>query len=235
MNKLNPSQFLLLLVVSFLTRTLSAQVKQKTANIVVNRDDETVKTQMLNQKSSFVASSDRTYFWFGTQKLMETTGGYDGRLIHGTYASFYLNNQLKEKGHFRYGLRNKEWKYWYPDGKLKEVITWKNGVKNGRYELYNDAGQKMATGCFKNNKLNGTFITYLPAGNILEKKKFKNGEEVVTPIRDKTNTRRIKKERHATDSTGKSSFFKFNFLHKKKKKNEKPAAAQDEKKKSITS
>jgi hypothetical protein len=150
----------------------------KQFNITINFDDYTVKTQMLKENKNIRVNNDCMYMWYGSQKIIETKGGYDGRLIHGTYRAFYLNDQLKEQGQIKYGLRNKEWKYWYPDGKLKEVITWKKGVKNGAYYLYNDYGQLVAKSHFKNDKLHGNFYTYGPTGKITDKKKYKKGDEV---------------------------------------------------------
>jgi len=165
--------------------------KIKQFNITVNYPDYTIKTQMLSQNREFAVNNERTYLWYASQKIMETKGGYDGRLIHGKYRSFYLNNQLKEQGLVRYGLKHGEWKYWYPDGKLNELIHWKKGVKNGRYHLYNDNGELMAKGHFKKDKLHGRFYTYGANGKIIEKKKYKNGTEVYS----KTKKIKSKKEK----------------------------------------
>lgn len=157
--------------------------KLKQFNVTVNYEDNTVKTQMLSQNKDIKVNNDRIYMWYGSQKIMETKGGYEGKLIHGKYTVFYLNNQLKEQGQIKYGLKNKEWKYWYPDGKLREVITWKDGFKNGAYAIYNDYGQLMAKGKFKKDKLDGKFYTYGPTGNVTEKKVYRNGDEVVPKVK----------------------------------------------------
>ena len=162
--------------------------KLKQFNITVNYDDYTVKTQMLSQSKTIKVNNELVYMWYGSQKIIETKGGYEGKLIHGKYTSFYLNNQLKEQGQIKYGLKTKEWKYWYPDGKLREVINWKNGRKNGKYILYNDYGQLMAKSNFKDDKLNGKFYTYSQNGAIAEKKKYKNGDEIIPQI----NVKKIK-------------------------------------------
>ncbi|MCC6370242.1 MAG: hypothetical protein IT236_04480 [Bacteroidia bacterium] len=157
--------------------------KQKLSGITINLDDQTIKTQMFNQNPKINLDNSKTYLWYSSQKIMETKGGFDGKLLHGSYSCFYLNNQLKEKGQLKCGLKCKEWKYWYSDGKLREVITWKNGEKNGYYALYNDYGQLMAKGTFKNDKLNGKFYTYSNNGSLLEKKHYKNGEEILPKIK----------------------------------------------------
>lgn len=171
------------IIIHFIT-AVGAQIpiepsKIKSFNITVNHDDCTIKTQMLASNKKIDAKSELTYLWYSSQKIMETKGGYDGKLIHGFYKSFYLNNQLKEQGTIRYGVKHKEWKFWYADGKLRELITWKNGVKSGKYCIYNDMGQLMAKGNFKNDKLHGSFFTYNSNGGIIDKKKYKNGTEIV--------------------------------------------------------
>ncbi len=186
----------IVVVFCFLVFAISAQTytepsKQKKFNITVNHDDYTVKTQMLSHNKDIKINNERTYMWYSSQKIMETKGGFEGKLIHGQYTSFYLNNQLREQGTVNYGLKDKEWKYWYPDGQLREIITWKNGVKNGTYCLYNDYGQLMAKSTFKNDKLNGKFYTYAPNGIVTDKKRYKDGNEIF----QKEKTEKPKKEK----------------------------------------
>lgn len=152
-------------------------------NITVNADDHIAKTRMLSAAQNIRISNDKVYMWYTSQKLIETRGGFDGKLIHGPYRSFYLNNQLMEQGEICYGLRHGEWKYWYADGRLKEVISWKKGLKHGGYTVYNEQGYVMARGHFKRDKLHGSFCTYSSTGKMLEKKKYRNGAEVIPRIK----------------------------------------------------
>lgn len=153
--------------------------KMKSFNITVNYPEYTVKTQMLKDAKKISTDVELTYHWYMAQKIMETKGGFDGKLLHGTYRSFYLNDQLFESGEFKYGVKSGEWKNWYPDGKLKEITHWKKGRKNGKYSLYNNFGKLMATGTFKNDLLTGTFTTYDPSGNVSSKRTYKKGKEVI--------------------------------------------------------
>jgi len=180
--------FLILVIVLLQAGALHSQSptepsKMKQFNITVNFDDYTVKTQMLSHNKKFEPKSELTYMWYSSQKIMETKGGFDGKLIHGYYNSFYLNNQLKEQGTIRYGLKDKTWKYWYNNGVIRESITWKNGVKNGEYKIFNDYGQIMAKGNFKKDKLNGKFYTYNSNGIVLDVKKYKEGQEIYPKIK----------------------------------------------------
>lgn len=224
--------------------------KLKSFNITVNYDDYTVKTQMLSQVKKINVNNELTYLWYASQKIIETKGGYEGKLIHGKYTSFYLNNQLREKGLVKFGLKHKEWKYWYPDGKLKEIINWRNGKKSGVYLLYNDYGKLMAKSRFKNDKLHGKFYTYSANGVVTDKRRYKNGEEVVRKVKVKkepkvkdnnTEPKPAKKEKRKKDHTPKQpsdststvkkeSFFKRIFKKKEQqKKQEEPAPTQAEK------
>jgi antitoxin component YwqK of YwqJK toxin-antitoxin module len=157
------------------------------STVVINQDEFTVKAGVLNDKVKINLCNVKSYKWYQAQKIMETKGGFSGKLLHGEYKEYYLNDQLKEKGFYKYGLKNKEWKYWYADGKLRETITWKKGLRQGKYQLYNDYGQLVATGKFKNDKLHGKFFTYGNGGKIIEEKVYKNGEEVlpILPIEKK--------------------------------------------------
>lgn len=196
-------RFLFILIVA--SFSLSAQKKyvepdeMKSFNITVNYDDYTVKTQMLRDGEKVKVDNELAYLWYKSNKIIETKGGYDGRLLHGYYKTFYLNNQLKEQGEIKYGLKHKEWKYWYNNGMLKEVITWKDGRKNGTYLLYNDYGKLMAKGTFKKDLLHGKFTTYDAMGNAVDTKKYKNGSEIPPKIK-KQKAEKQKKNKTENDA-----------------------------------
>lgn len=173
-----------LILLLMFSQLLSAQKhiepdKMKQFNVIINQEEQIVKTQILKDQKKVRLDDAATYVWYTANELVETKGGYDGKLLHGYYKAFFFSNQLKESGQIRYGLKNKKWRYWYSNGNLREIITWKKGRKNGAYAIYNDQGKLMAKGNFKNDLLHGKFYTYDPNGKITEKKKYKNGEEVV--------------------------------------------------------
>jgi len=207
-----------------------APSKVKQFSITINSEDCTIKTQMLNHQKNIVAHNDRTYLWYSSQKLMETNGGYEGKLIHGYFKSFYLNNQLKEQGNVWYGLKNKKWRYWYRDGRLREIINWKKGKKSGEYLLFNDVGLLMAKGYFKNDKLHGTFYAYGSENKIIEKKKYKNGIEIVRKkrlnrkeVKKVEGSIKVKKKKNSIPKKERKGKIKVN---RKEKTTEKPIAAK---------
>jgi hypothetical protein len=126
---------------------------------------------------------------------METKGGYDGKLLHGYYKSFYLNNQLKESGEIKYGTKHKEWRYWYSDGTLKEIINWKEGRKDGVYKIFNDQGKLIAKGYFKNDLIHGKFYTYDNSEKITATKKYRYGKEILPKVK----RTKKQKEKHETE------------------------------------
>lgn len=206
-------------------------------NVTVNYEDYTVKTQMLKDPKKVKVDNELSYLWFNSNKIIETKGGYDGKLLHGYYKSFYLNNQLREAGDIKYGIKSGEWRYWYSDGKLKEVSTWKNGRKNGNYELFNDFGHLMAKGNFKNDLLHGKFYTYDNFGRIVDCKKYKNGIELLPKQKKERKQKQKKKTKKANPTDNKQTKEKSKkkpFVQKLKslfKKNKKQSSEPDPKEK----
>lgn len=220
---------LVLLSIRICAQTHVEPDKIKAFNITVNYDNYTVKTQMLKSPKKINTKPDLTYHWYSSQKIIETKGGFDGKLLHGYYKSFYLSNQLFESGEFKYGLKNNEWKNWYSDGKLKEITHWKNGKKNGKYFLFNDDGTKVASGNFKNDQLSGKFNTYDKNGNIILSQSYKNGViQVKTPKLKKEKSTKPKEETIKPEKKERKSIFK-----KKEKKVESGEQAPKEKKKGV--
>jgi hypothetical protein len=195
--------------------------KIKAFNVVVNYPDYTVKTQMLKEAKKLPADEELTYHWYSSNKIMSTKGGFDGKLLHGYYKSFYLNSNLRESGNFKYGLKKGEWRYWFEDGKLKEVITWKNGKKHGGYRIYDSSGSLIGKGNFKHDQLDGKFRTY-SKGRLTETVKYKDG--AVVPVKHKTKKAKVAefeetgKEPAATKKEKRTFKERWNKLFRKKNK-----------------
>jgi hypothetical protein len=68
------------------------------------------------------------YYWYSSNKIHSTQGGFSGRLLNGAYTEFYLTRNLKEQGTFDKGLKNGTWKNWDEEGKLVKTTHWKKGL-----------------------------------------------------------------------------------------------------------
>lgn len=178
--------------------------KRNYYNVYVNYPDYTVRAAIRKKPATFKAVTDQTYYWYAANQVNTTQGGYDGKLLHGNYTAFYLNNNLKEKGKFVNGLKEGQWQSWHPDGKRNELVHFKKGMRNGKYESYDSKGRLVVKATFKGGKLHGKSETYLN-GELSATRFYKNGEEF-TP---KQKTEKVK-----TDSTdtkapeGKKKLFK---------------------------
>lgn len=120
---------------------------------------------------------DKKYYWYASNRIQMTQGGFSGKLLHGPYTAFYVNKNLKEQGLFSSGLKSGEWRIWSEAGVLKEHSKWKEGEKNGPYFIYNDSGKLLESGRYRKGLLNGQRIQY--SGKDSTKITFyKNGKPV---------------------------------------------------------
>lgn len=175
---MNPKT-LYLLSLLLLFNTLKAQKnteKQNYYTIYVNYPDYTVRAAIRKKPATFKANTERPYFWYAANQINSTQGGYDGKLLHGNYAAFYLNNNLKEKGRFENGLKEGKWHTWHADGKLSEVVRYNKGLRSGKYESYDSKGRPVVKATFKNGKLHGKSETYVN-GELSATRYYKDGEE----------------------------------------------------------
>lgn len=172
--------FTVIAVFSYIT-CIAAQPPEKKATkftVYINEETGNVKAEVLDTKNGPVVKEYLTYYWYVPNQIMETKGGYSGRLLHGNYTSFYDNKNLKEKGRFSGGLKSGKWMKWYDNGKIMEIVNWKSSRKNGKYKLYNEMGEVVLEANFSNDKLNGKTVSY-HAGKILSVKNYKNGDEII--------------------------------------------------------
>jgi hypothetical protein len=195
---------------------LLSQADQRNYLVTVNQDRSTIKAEIYNGDKRPEAEVEKQYAWYAYRKILLTSGGYEGKLLNGSYSEFYLNDQLLAKGKFKMGLKTKEWRYWYPDGTLKEIITWNRGVKHGSYALYNDYGKIVAKGRFKHNKLHAKFYTYSLEGKVISRKRYRNGNEVLEKMKAEYDSEIEKRpsKRNKTEKKQKSKWFKQLFKRK---------------------
>lgn len=152
--------------------------KKKTTVFYINKENTSIKAEVQNIRTAKTTDKNITYTWYASNKIMETQGGYEGKLLHGAYCSFYLSNNLREKGKFKNGVKHGEWISWYENGKIQEITQWKKGRKCSWYWLYNEYGELMLQAHFKKGMLNGKMISY-DGKNIISKKRYRNGKELI--------------------------------------------------------
>lgn len=170
--------FLFLIVSPLVFSQTSRDTDRKTYSVNITTPDTAIHAEVLSQPASVIANRKLTYYWYSNPNniILHTAGGFDGKLLHGAFSSFYGNKNLMEKGKFSYGLKNGEWIKWFSNGKINEISHWRGGIKTGKYILYTETGVKMLEASFRNDKLDGTMISY-QNGKILNKKRYKDGEE----------------------------------------------------------
>jgi hypothetical protein len=171
-----------LLLISFFREPLSARAQdsfkeKETYSCTINTQNSTIKFDVLASKESFIADKSLTYYWFSTNKILETRGGYDGKLLDGRFAVFYMNSNLKEKGKFKRGLKDGEWVSWFENGKLMEIVTWKCGLKNGPYRSFDETGRPVLETEYKKGMLHGKMVTYVK-GVVTDTREYRNDKEV---------------------------------------------------------
>lgn len=135
------------------------------------------------------ANESDYYYWFRADTVLVTRNGFDGKLLHGEYRSFYPNKNLKESGQFEYGLKTREWKSWFSSGELQSVIFWRSGKKEGRFQEFSPDGQKLRSGQYKEDKLSG-YISAYSGDSVARKQFYRDGKPVVEKVKSDSTKKR---------------------------------------------
>ncbi|MBC7747644.1 MAG: hypothetical protein H7Z76_03520 [Methylotenera sp.] len=178
---------------SFLTLAQRKLLNQLELNrIIINTPDSTIFAETLNSKKKIKIYDSKWYYWYKSDKIRITRGGYDGRLLSGDYKQFYHNHNLQSKGKFKKGLKSGRWKIWFANGELKEATYWRKGYKSGRFVQFDSTGFLRKKGKYKADKFNGKIYTYETDGsfqvtNESVKKRSKKVVNVKPQKKDKKN------------------------------------------------
>ncbi|RBL91715.1 toxin-antitoxin system YwqK family antitoxin [Chitinophaga flava] len=149
----------------------------KTNHITIRRNDTVYTFYTYNRSKKIVPKRDKYYYWYKTQQIIYTHGGYSGQVLDGDYTEFYPNKNLKAKGSFKKGLKTGIWHSWNPNGEFIQITTWKSGEKNGESFEYDSTGHLTSKSMYSNGQLHGPSTTYSSKG--VEKTIiYKNGQLV---------------------------------------------------------
>jgi antitoxin component YwqK of YwqJK toxin-antitoxin module len=145
------------------------------------------------------------YYWYLANSIQKSNGGIGGKLLHGSFQSFYDGFALQESGKYRYGQKTGVWMLWYPNGTIKIRSKWKNGLLNGRSLSYSPDLKTCEESRYRSGLPDGKQKIY-ENRICVSVKKFENGKEII-------------KEKQAENVVDKKSFWKrFCSLFTKKKK-----------------
>lgn len=194
-----------LFIISFLCSFAMSHPQKGSYTVYLNNSEGSIKADVVYENKSIRVDENLSYFWYSSNKIMETKGGYDGRMLDGNYTSYYLNDNLHEKGQFSNGLKNGQWTLWYENGKIKEISHWKHGLKDGLFKKFDVRGNLQQVANMKHGKLHGAVLQY-NADTIQRKQKYVHGVEKLP---------KVPKVKTAKDSASKHKWF---FQHSKEPK-----------------
>ncbi|ABG60430.1 conserved hypothetical protein [Cytophaga hutchinsonii ATCC 33406] len=145
------------------TNRVYVQYTDSTVEAFCYRGDKNIKTQ-----------DNLFYYWYAAQQIKHTRGGYEGKILHGTYTMFYYNKDLLAKGNFKYGLKHGEWKSWHQGGEIKSKEKWRKGVLVGKAYYYSNKGRIQRERNIKPTSGNGYIVYYGEDGILTSKSIYKN-------------------------------------------------------------
>ncbi len=193
--------------------------KPETYIIPISGDGYSATVEAYQSEVKIRVNNELTYYWVKSKKIHSTVGGYSGLLLHGQFKSSYQDGQLKEKGHYKNGLKTGVWKQWHTNGELKEVLTYRMGRLHGKALKYDQEGRLILSGQYKKGKRHGEHIIY-EEGKVSRKTIYKKGDEL-TPKEKKTKIKEPKDKVVKKDKKPKTK------KEKKSKEKAKPSSNEE--------
>lgn len=140
----------------------------------------------VEEKVEIEISEGLFYYWYKENKINRSQGGYGGKLLHGIFTVFFQSGKLKEKGEFKYGLKEGKWKKWYENGNLLQVSNWEHGSLINEWMEYDENGLITTQANYNKGLLDGDYKEFIN-GELVEKKKYRKGKETRHSTLNQTN------------------------------------------------
>lgn len=172
----------LLLIMFLITPTVLRAQEENLRLFQINTNGEHIKAEAYVKPQRIKVNNHLYYYWIKAREIHFSQGGYEGNLLHGSYVSFYPNEQLKEQGRFYKGLKNGEWKKWHPNGAVAEISNWQKGMLNGEVLRFNETGGRIYKAHYKGNVLHGRELLFVQ-DTISSQRVYKRGVEKVKKVK----------------------------------------------------
>ncbi|WKN45353.1 toxin-antitoxin system YwqK family antitoxin [Tunicatimonas pelagia] len=150
-----------LLLATACTTSLYTDISSDSQRITIVKQDTIYTFSTLTANQSVSPQSDKFYTWYLRNNIAYSQGGYEGRLLHGSYTKMLRDNTLLEKGAYREGLKDGTWTRWHTNGKIKTVRQWKQGDARGSQETFTSQGTLQETQHFRSGQLHGKETRYM--------------------------------------------------------------------------
>ena len=121
----------------------------------------------------------KTYFNQDNTQLKEeyTVTDTISNKLSGSYISYYLNEQVKSKGHFANNKAEGIWEYFYENGNLKMKGELINNQYHGKWIYFYENGNKSMEGEIIEGERQGPWKFYFENGTIKNNGKFVNDKK----------------------------------------------------------
>ncbi len=97
---------------------------------------------------------------------------------HGTYQSWYLNEQQAALGHYVHGRLEGAWLQWHKNGRLQSEGHYLGGLQDGSWTTWDEQGGKLQVGNFVQGQADGAWYEFHGNGSIWRECHFEGGEVV---------------------------------------------------------
>jgi hypothetical protein len=183
-----------LLCVFMLSMTHCAARPPRISAIYINSPDSSVHAHVLEEREPRRVDPSARYYWYNRNSIFSSQGGFSGRLLHGTYTSYYAGKGLQCKGEFFKGLKTGTWLRWYNNGIISERLHYKNGLLHGASEYYDTSGSLTMRIYYRKGARAGK-TTIFSQDNHDSVIRYKNGVVVPDIKKSETDQRWVKKKR----------------------------------------
>lgn len=116
---------------------------EATNRVIINNADTVFVFYTQKDKSKISDMRNRFYAWYSQGKILNTSAGFSGKLLHGNYEVFYPNKNLMVRGRYLKGLKSGLWIYWNSNGNKVKEENWKEGLKEGVCTYYDERTNKI--------------------------------------------------------------------------------------------
>ncbi|MFN0727948.1 toxin-antitoxin system YwqK family antitoxin [Polaribacter gochangensis] len=176
------STLLFVLIVGFLTTTVSAQEAMwfdANWNSTTKEKATYYRPKPKVQKNGFWIVD---YYMDGTKQMegFSLNDDPNNEKFHGLVKYYSVKGILFQEINFKEGKIDGIRKVYFDSGKLKTTTTYLNDKKEGKYYEYYETGELFSKGNFENNLREGSWKTFYKNGKIKEKGNYVNGEKAGT-------------------------------------------------------
>jgi antitoxin component YwqK of YwqJK toxin-antitoxin module len=129
--------------------------------------EDEIGSDIFYAKGSYRPYTGKCIVVFNNTSLVKEKFTFKNGVLQGEAMAWYINGQIRRRGHYNRGQISGKWEFWDENGNLTMEANYEDNILNGSYIALYTSGKVKEKGQFSANRRTGKWTLYSEDGQLI--------------------------------------------------------------------